>query len=191
MILWLLHPGKKMFLRLSAVCVLISMLAGPFYWSLTATLYVSQNITMPYAGPELKSDTETPGMTANQQAFVSSDSGTVALEKYLVRNYKAGSFLVVAQSSNEVSQIIADTGLPAVAYGGFLGTDNSLTLEQFENLVKEGKVTYFIVADSGGTSNNSDIISYVEANAEKVDASEYGGTDKIGQISFSLYCFGR
>lgn len=72
---------------------------------------------------------------------------------------------------------------------GVLGTDNSLTLEEFENLVKEGKITYFIVADSGEMGDSSEIISYVKTNAEKVDESEYGGADKIGQISFSLYCF--
>ncbi|WP_166525138.1 ArnT family glycosyltransferase [Caproicibacter fermentans] len=188
---FLARPKKETALRLAAVCALISMMSGPFYWSLTATLYVSPNITMPYAGPELKSGMDTLGMTANQHAFVSSDSNTVALEKYLVENYKEGSFLVMGQSSNEVDQIIADTGLPAVAYGGFLGTDQAMTLDQFKALVSEGKVTYFIVSDSGGMGSGSEIVSYVTANAEKVDASEYGGVSKIGEISFTLYRFGK
>jgi aryl-alcohol dehydrogenase-like predicted oxidoreductase len=42
------------------------------------------------------------------------------------------------------------TGLPAVAYGGFLGTDNALTLAQLKQLVKEGKITYFLVSSEGG-----------------------------------------
>lgn len=191
MAFWLSRPGKRAVLYLSVGCMAVSLLAGPFYWSLTSTLYVSENITMPYAGPELKSGTSTPGMTANQQTFVASDSGTVALEKYLVQHYREGSFLLMAQSSNEVDQIIADTGLPAVAYGGFLGTDDVLTLEQFKALVAEGKVTYFLAADSGGKDGNSEILSYVEENAEKINVSEYGGAAKIGEISFSLYCFGN
>lgn len=185
---YLIHPKKA--IALAAVGLMaISQLAGPFYWSLTAVRYVSENITMPYAGPELASTTKTPGMTANQEAFVSEDNATKLLESYLVKHYKQGSYLVVGSSANDVDQFIVDTGLPAVAYGGFLGTDNILTLQQFKQLVQDGKITYVLVSSTGdrrGMGGSSDISSYVTNNAKKISSSEYGGTTSFG----TLYLFG-
>lgn len=182
---------KKMLASLAAVFTAVSVLAGSFYWSLTATFYVCENVTMPYAGPELASTQKTPGMTANQEAFTSSDQPTQALENYLVKNYKEGSYLVVAQRANSVAQFIVDTGLPAVAYGGFLGSDNVWTLEQFKQLVAEGKVTYVLLSGEGGMgggSGSSEIVSYVKSNAKLVNASAYGGSS--GVENGSLYLFG-
>ena len=149
MAVFLLRPKKAIALA-AAGLMAVSQLAGPFYWSLTATLYVCENVTMPYAGPELAATTTTPGMTANQEAFTSSDSTTQSLENYLVKHYKKGSYLVVGQRANDVAQFIVDTGLPAVAYGGFLGSDKSLTLAQFKKLVQEGKITYVLVSSESG-----------------------------------------
>ncbi len=184
--------NKKILASLAAVFTAVSVLAGSFYWSLTATLYVCENVTMPYAGPELASTKKTPGMTANQEAFTSSDQPTQALENYLVKNYQEGSYLVVAQRANSVAQFIVDTGLPAVAYGGFLGSDKVWTLAQFKQFVAEGKVTYVLLSGEGGMSGgsgSSDIASYIKSNAKLVDASAYGGTSSAQ--SGSLYLFGN
>jgi 4-amino-4-deoxy-L-arabinose transferase-like glycosyltransferase len=181
MAVYLLRPKKAIALA-AAGLMAVSQLSGSFYWALTSTLYVCENVTMPYAGPELKSTQNTPGMTPNQEAFVENDSATQSLEDYLVKNYKEGSYLVVAQRANDVAQFIVDTGLPAVAYGGFLGTDNALTLAQLKQLVKEGKITYFLVSSEGGMGGSSDIISYVKENATKIDASEYGGSSGRGTL---------
>lgn len=181
--------GKRVALLASAGCLLISVLAGPFYWSLTATLYVPENITMPYAGPELASQAETPGMTANQQALNGEGGEELdGLERYLVQHYQEGSYLVMAQRANSVAQFIVDTGLPAVAYGGFLGSDNALTLDRLKELVAAGKVTYFLLSEQGGGfGSGSEISSYVRENAMLIDPAEYGGSDSrsVG----SLYLF--
>ncbi|HWP50387.1 MAG TPA: glycosyltransferase family 39 protein [Clostridia bacterium] len=153
----------------------VSILVGPAYWSLTATLYVPENITMPYAGPELASGTVTPGMTPNQTAFDGADGATLSLEKYLVANYSQGTYLVVAQRANDVADFIVDTGLPAVAYGGFLGSDNAVPLDRFKTLVTSGKITYFLASSRSGGSG-SELSTYVKENATLVDASAYGGS---------------
>ena len=184
---YLLRPKKAAALA-AAGLMAVSQLAGPFYWSLTATLNVCENVTMPYAGPELASTAKTAGMTANQEAFVSNDSAAQSLENYLVKHYKQGSYLVVGQRANDVAQFIVDTGLPAVAYGGFLGSDKPLTLEQFKELVKEGKITYVLVSSEGGAGmggeSSSEILSYVKSSAALLSASEYGGTSRGGSLYF-------
>ncbi len=192
-----IHP-KRPIMSAAAGCMLVALLAAPFYWSLTAVMYVPQNVTMPYAGPELALQEETPGMTPNQETFTVTDSNTLALEKYLVANYKKGSYLVVSQKANDVAAFIVDTGLPAAAYGGFLGSDQALTLDRLKQLVSEGKITYFLVSEQSGFggSSNSELTSFVKENATLIDPSEYGGKSTQSgsnstQSTSSLYCFQR
>lgn len=118
-------------------------------------------------------------MTTNQGNLNATDSGTKAPETYLVAHYKAGSYLVVASRADDVAAFIVDTGLPAVAYGGFLS-----------------KVTYFLLSDSSGAgmSSNSEITAYVKANATLIDASAYDGSPASGSSAnglsgASLYLF--
>lgn len=183
---------KRFLVPVATGLMLLSLLVGPFYWALTTVLYVEQNSTLPYAGPELASTAAIPGQTANQEVLTSGDSGTNALEAYLVAHYKEGTYLVVSQRANDVAQFIVDTGLPAVAYGGFLGSDNAITLDTLKTLVANGTVTYFLVS---GQSGNSELASYVKQNATLIDASEYlgnataktGGNNGIGNASLYLF----
>ena len=64
---------------------------------------------------------------------------------------------------------------PVMAIGGFNGTDPSPTLEEFEQLVAEGRIHYYIASGSGGpggggstsNSSSSEIAAWVEANFEE------------------------
>jgi 4-amino-4-deoxy-L-arabinose transferase-like glycosyltransferase len=171
---------KKPALYAAEVLMLTALLAGPFYWSLTAVLYVAPNATLPYAGPELVMP-ESRFTTPNQEALTTGDSGTMALEKYLVAHYKPGSFLVVAQRANDVAEFIVDTGLPAMAYGGFLGTDKALTLDSLKDLVARGRITYFLISWKTAPVN-SELNAYVWEHARLVEPSEYlqGASDAAG-----------
>lgn len=189
MILNYIHP-KKFTTYIIGAFMLISMLAAPFYWALTPVMYVP-NATMPYAGPELASQggggmpgsnnitskNDIPQDESEITRNINSLEGnkTSGLEEYLIANYKEGSFLVVSQRSSDIAQYIIDTGLPAYAYGGFLGSDNSLTVEKLKEYVDEGKITYFLVSGGGmGGNSGSDVISYVKENATLINPTEYG-----------------
>jgi hypothetical protein len=104
---------------------------------------------MPFAGPELYENIKTPGMTAHQEPYTGPESDLKGLEEYLVEHYREGTYLVVAQRANDVAGLIIDTGLPAVAYGGFLGWDGAISLDELKVLVDEGVVTYFLAPSSG------------------------------------------
>ncbi|OOM11143.1 undecaprenyl phosphate-alpha-4-amino-4-deoxy-L-arabinose arabinosyl transferase [Clostridium saccharobutylicum] len=193
MILNYVRPKKLITLIIGAF-MLISMGAAPFYWALTPVMYVP-NSTMPYAGPELASQS---GKGMPQSGSLSENNKSSNLEQYLVNNYKEGSFLVVSSRADDVAQFIMDTDLPAYAYGGFLGSDNSLTVDKLKEYVSEGKVTYFLVSGDGGMDGNSELTSYVKENATLIDPSEYGGSSSNqnqkggpGGQSGSLYCFNK
>ncbi|MEV8097476.1 glycosyltransferase family 39 protein [Kitasatospora sp. NPDC085879] len=75
-------------------------------------------------------------------------------------------------SQNQASYQLA-TGEPVMALGGFNGTDPSLTLAQFQQYVKEGKVHWFIGGGGfgggggggmGGSSESSQISTWVSEN---------------------------
>lgn len=150
----------------SCIFLLISLCTAPFYWSLTTLKYIPP-FTKPYCGPELASQNNAKNNPENSN---SSDD----LQNYLVSNYKEGSFLVVANRSNDVAQYIINTGLPAYAYGGFMGSDNSLTIDKLKQYVSEGKITYFMLSDGGNNKGNSSQISdYVKEHGTLIDSSEY------------------
>ncbi|OAN34964.1 ArnT family glycosyltransferase [Mycolicibacterium iranicum] len=69
------------------------------------------------------------------------------------------------------------TGASVMAIGGFTGTDNSPTLQQFQDHVADGQVRYFIAGEHKGPERDSgssrQITSWVEQNFEPMDV---GGT---------------
>jgi 4-amino-4-deoxy-L-arabinose transferase-like glycosyltransferase len=190
LIVHLIKP-KRAILIISTLEFVVSSLAAPFYWSLTPVMNVP-NSTLPYAGPELAGSSipQSQGPGNTQGKFTQTRDSS--LEKYLVSHYKDGSFLVVSQRSSDVAQFIIDTGLPCYAYGGFLGSDNSLTVDKLKALVSEGKITYFLLSSQNGIGN-SEITSYVKENATLVKESEYSSQNSnVGQMGGqggTLYLF--
>jgi len=83
----------------------------------------------------------------------------------------AGSYTWVAATvgSNNASGYQLASGDPVMAIGGFNGSDPSPTLAQFQKLVSEGKIHYFVgggvgMQASGGSSASQAIATWVAAN---------------------------
>ncbi|MCR4944471.1 MAG: glycosyltransferase family 39 protein [Clostridium sp.] len=152
-------------IKIMSITLFISLLTAPFYWALTPVIYVP-SLVKPAAGPDIVASE-----TKDTKSGSISLSEDFQLEQYLLKNYKEGSFLVVAKRSNDVARFIIDTGLPSYAYGGFLGSDNSLTLDKLKEYVEEGKITYFLISDQDKEA--SEITDYVKEHATLVDMSEY------------------
>ena len=93
----------------------------------------------------------------------------------------AGSYTWVAAavgSQNAAGMQLA-TQLPVMAVGGFNGTDPSPTLEEFQVLVNQGKIHYFIGGSGmggnspGGSNSSAQIAAWV---ADNFTAVNVGGT---------------
>jgi 4-amino-4-deoxy-L-arabinose transferase-like glycosyltransferase len=69
----------------------------------------------------------------------------------LAKGAKRYSWVAAAVGANEAAGYQLATGDPVMAIGGFNGTDPYPTLTQFEQLVREGKIHYFIVSGGGAT----------------------------------------
>jgi 4-amino-4-deoxy-L-arabinose transferase-like glycosyltransferase len=82
----------------------------------------------------------------------------------------------VVGSNNAAGYQLA-TELPVMAVGGFNGTDPSPTLEQFQELVSQGKIHYFIAGGTTRSSTGSDAAARIaQWVAENFTARSIGGT---------------
>lgn len=88
--------------------------------------------------------------------------------KYLQQNKGNAKYLLVAQSSNSLANIIIQTGENVMALGGFSGNDNIITLAQFKTMVKNGEVRFAMTSGQGGTRNN-EIMNWIKQNGKAVE----------------------
>jgi 4-amino-4-deoxy-L-arabinose transferase-like glycosyltransferase len=89
-------------------------------------------------------------------------------------NSNAGRYTWVAATvgANQASGYQLSTGKPVMAIGGFNGTDPWPTLAQFETLVQQGRIHYFIggggggggFGGAGGSSTSNQITSWVQSH---------------------------
>jgi hypothetical protein len=103
---------------------------------------------LPYAGPDqpgIWGSTPTGGL-----GFGGSSTSAVRQAKqqrgvedsFLLANRGSARYLLLAGSAQLVEAEIVDTGLPALAVGGFGGTDPVLAEAQTERLVTSGQVRF-------------------------------------------------
>lgn len=170
MTLYYLKKNIKKLIHLISITLFSAILIAPLYWAITPVIYVP-SLVKPSAGPDIGTN-DSKNINANTKGSSLSSDEDFALQQYLVLHYKKGSFLIVASRSNDIAKLIINTGLPAYAYGGFSGNDNSLTLDKLKEYVADGKITYFLISDQNA-GGNSEIVDYVKEHATLVDESNY------------------
>ncbi len=148
-------------------------MAAPIVFSVS-TVATAHSGSIPTAGPGASAMSNTNNELARAES---------TLVSFLLENRHGTTWLAVVNSANESAPIQLSSGQPVMAIGGFNGSDSTLTLSQLKQLVKQGKVRYYVVnsrqGKSGGPSGmsgpggNSEILLWVKSVGSKVD---YGGT---------------
>ncbi|MBW4031229.1 MAG: glycosyltransferase family 39 protein [Acidobacteria bacterium] len=92
-----------------------------------------------------------------------------ALAAVLEKNASSYTWVAAAVGSNSAAGYQLATGDPVMPVGGFNGSDPSPTLAEFQTLVSNGEIHYFIGGDSiggsdGGSNSSSTIASWVASN---------------------------
>jgi 4-amino-4-deoxy-L-arabinose transferase-like glycosyltransferase len=119
------------------------LLLLPAAWSWSASANSSLNTTLPQAGPQQG----TSGGTFGSQAF---DSGTPELAAWLDSHRDAdATWQLVVSSSQNASRLIAEYGVAVMSLGGFMGTDNTISVDGFADLVSSGAVRYVLTGQGG------------------------------------------
>nr|WP_279599972.1 glycosyltransferase family 39 protein [Bacillus sp. B19-2] len=150
------HPFGKQ-LTIISLCVL---LLTPVYWSATPILY-GGNSVLPESGPQLQS--------SNGGGMFSSDVDT-GLLTYLRKNNTGEEYLFATLTTVTAAPYIINADENVMALGGFNGTDPILSVSELKNLVKEGKVKYFLISDNSG---NSELVSWIKENGTEISSDEY------------------
>jgi 4-amino-4-deoxy-L-arabinose transferase-like glycosyltransferase len=102
---------------------------------------------------------------------------------YLQAHQGSAKYLLAATGSQTTANVIIQTGEPVVTIGGFSGNDDSPTVTQLAQMVRNGELEYVLVSSNGGgrggpgggTSNA--ITTWVKAHGKAVtDVTVSDGT---------------
>ncbi|MFV5963276.1 ArnT family glycosyltransferase [Bacillus sp. AK25] len=165
----LLIKGKEKLKQFMSLIAILGMLIAPLYWASTPLLY-GGNSMLPEAGPQLATSSGSMSSQVNEK-----------LISYLEKNNTGEEFLFGTTDATTASPYIIKTGKAVMALGGFSGSDNILTLNEFKQLVKDGKIKYFYL--SGMRGGSSDILTWIQKNGKEVSASKWqnSSTSKTNQ----------
>lgn len=164
-----LYTPRRWLQNSAIVTTLAACTLAPTVYTL-ATVNVARTGSIPTVGPS---------STAMQGSNNETSQADSQLVQYLLRNQNGATWLVAVASANESAAIQLTSGQPVMAVGGFNGSDTPLTLEQFKQLVKAGKVRYYAISshgrDGGGPGGgNNEITTWVKQTGTVVN---YGGSD--------------
>jgi len=164
-----LYAPRRWLQNLAIVTALATCTLAPTVYTLS-TVNVAHTGSIPTAGPN---------STAMRGSNNESSQANSQLVQYLVEHQNGATWLVAVASANESAAIQLTSGQPVMAVGGFNGSDTPLTLEQFKQLVKAGKVKYYAISShsrggGGAGSGNNEITAWVKQTGTVVN---YGGSD--------------
>ena len=163
-----LYTPKRWLQNLAIITSVAACMIAPVVYTLS-TINVTHTGSIPTAGPN---------STAMQGSNNEKSQADSALVQYLLQNQNGATWLVAVDSANESAAIQLTSGQPVMAIGGFNGSDTPLTLEQFKQLVADGKLKYYAASShghgGGPNGGNSEITNWIKKNGKVVN---YGGSD--------------
>ena len=164
-----LYAPRRWLQNLAIITAIAACTLAPTVYTL-ATVNVAHTGSIPMAGPS---------STAMRGSNNETSQANSQLVQYLLQHQNGATWLVAVASANESAAIQLTSGQPVMAVGGFNGSDTPLTLEQFKQLVKVGKVKYYAIGShgrggGGPGGGNNEIAAWVKQTGTVVN---YGGSD--------------
>ncbi|MGE6632200.1 glycosyltransferase family 39 protein [Bacillus sp. NPDC077027] len=149
--------------RLPAIAFTVLLLT-PGFWSATPMIY-GGNSVLPEAGAQLAS---------SQGGNMFTSSTDEGLLSYLRKNNTGEEYLFATLTTVTAAPYIIDADENVMALGGFNGTDPILTVSELKELIKEGKVKYFLL--SGHNSGNTELVEWIQKNGTEISSEQYSTT---------------
>ena len=142
----------------------IALLVMPVAWAMSA-VFSPGNLTLPSASlPRwLGLDDSRGPLLSRSYKPLTSDPKLLA---YLQANRGKTRFLVATPNALLAAPVIVRTGQPAMAFGGFFGSDPIMNVEDFAEQVANGDVRFVIL---GTARRASDFQTWVRAHGVPVD----------------------
>ena len=134
---------RKVPLAAGMAVMAAGLLILPASWTTYEATHASLNTTLPQAGPR-------QGAAGNSFGSAAFDDGTASLAAWLEAHHDPNSrWDLAVTSAQNASTLIAQYQLSVMALGGFLGTDPTITVAQFAELVAKGEVRYVLTSGGG------------------------------------------
>jgi len=119
------------------------LLLLPASWTTYEATHASLNTTLPQAGPRQGA----AGSSFGSAAF---DDGTASLAAWLQAHHDPNArWDLAVTSAQNASPLLAQYQRSVMAIGGLLGTDPTITVAQFADLVAKGEVRYVFTSGGG------------------------------------------
>ena len=105
-------------------------------------------------------------------------SVSTALAALLAQSGSSYRWVAATGSSSSAAPIELATGKAVMAIGGFTGSDQSITLARFKQLVAAGEIHYYIAGgNGGGPGGGGGVVSEIDSwVASTFKATTVGGT---------------
>lgn len=92
------------------------------------------------------------------------------MRDFLMQKGNTSTWVVGSQSSGPVAALQLATSRPALAVGGFNGSDPAISLQDFKNLAQKGEIRFFLISSYAPVKNPVNepqrIVEWVEKNGE-------------------------
>jgi hypothetical protein len=99
-----------------------------------------------------------------------------ALLSYLKAHQGNATWLVATGSAQSAASIELATGRPALAMGGFSGSDPAMTAARLQQLVRSGQLRYVLLGGGGPDASGQSVATWVRASCTLVDFSAGGSS---------------
>jgi len=158
------------------------LFVAPLVWACTPLFSGSGGI-LPIAGPQVVSG-NTAGGPGNGSS--GTEGGPSALAVFLTSHKTGETWIVAVPSSMDGTSLILETGEAVMALGGFSGSDQILSVNNLTNLIRDGKIRYFLTrasygAGGGMVPGNNELFTWVSGHCTAVPSSEWNsGTIATG-----------
>jgi 4-amino-4-deoxy-L-arabinose transferase-like glycosyltransferase len=127
------RPGVLRLSRGAFTTGMLALLVTPTVWA-ALPVATCTNETMPYAGPQTKEC-----RSFETRPFLDRD-----LVEFLQSQRDGARFLAATYDMGIAMLGILETGEPFMALGGYRGSDNILTLDEFKERIRDGEVRFFL-----------------------------------------------
>ncbi len=191
-IVFLLLTKKRFYVfKITTYIVMLSLLFIPSFIWIGYSMIHSVNQTIPSAGPNNSME---PGGNGGP----SNDNQTNGkLISFLISHQGRAKYLVGTASSMEASNIIITTGKAVMTWGGFSGTDQTITLSQLKRDLQKGVIRYFFIQPMNTTMSqlpgvpgrqNNIITQWITQNCTAIPPSEWQVTGGFGPQNQLFSC---
>ncbi|MCP2244276.1 ArnT family glycosyltransferase [Lentzea aerocolonigenes] len=154
--------GLVLSMRAAIPVALVAALLGPTTYSF-ATVTTPHTGALPVAGPA------SGRMRGGGGGLLDATTPDAQVASLLQGNASAYKWAAATIGSNNAAGLQLASGQPVMALGGFNGTDPAPTLEQFQAMVHNGQIHYFVAAGrmmrgESGSDSAHRIAEWVAAN---------------------------